>query len=358
MSSFSQFSRLKSANDVDRRNLSTVYGYTQYGVSQFIGDTTTSGESSHDEVANDIPRIQKMYGVNTLYANLVGDRNTTSSRVKTARYGNNMWLDIFEALTTYYVGTGHLDRVVTVSDLETDDLNYAGEGIGTNKLFWVGANKRNLYSIPKVGSHIALSGVVPPDYRKFWDTVSSSSVDQTSVDEGSYELLSPCYVTYDERTKSWEVLSSYPMEQLNFMAQTLVDTVLVIVFLVKHFNAPNKFAFYVKPVGVNRVYVDYFSRNKYQLEAVGLNRDSQFIVKPITVTESMQDLHGGRTELTKVQWVIYDFDTKADNAGDVVPKFVKFRLRRPSDNKIGNLSTGTIKMILRTSGAFMRWLVV
>jgi len=333
MSSFSQFNRVKPFNYVDRNDIST-------------------------EVSGDIPKIQKMYGVNTLYTNLVGDRNAKSSSVKTATSGDSMWLDIFEALTDYYTSTGELSKGVTRSELEADNLNYTGDGIGSNKLFWVGANKRNLYGVPKTGSCLELSCVVPPDYRKFWDIVSMSSVDQIARDEGAYELLSPCYIIYDGLSKSWEVLSPYLIDDFDFMAKNSINTALVIVFLVKHFSDSNKFAFYIKPIGVNKVYMDYFSRSEYQLEAVGFNNDRQFRVKPITVTEFIQDLHGERTGLTKSQWMIYDSDPKTDNVSNIVSKYIKFRLRRISDDNIGNLSVGTIKMIPRTSGAFIKCLVV
>ena len=451
MSSLSQFNKLKLFNVVDKENLSTVHGYTQYAISQYIAsETTTSGSSSagtkvvpydaftvaappdvyplqqdtgrnmsaryarhvwdnwdtvydkckvqlicetgdeyeagpfatkdalyvwlntvvpndgvdithtsllrvYDEIAGDVPVIQKMYGVNTLYSNLVGARNTRSSAIKTASAGPYMWLDVFEDLTEYYVNSGDISSVVTRADLEADNLNYTGEGIGSNKLFWVGANKRNLYGLPKENSTVELNVSVPPDYRKFWNITTTSSVDQSTSDAGSYTLLSPCYMAYVESTKSWEIKDPSSPTDVKYFYDYSEDIPTVIIYLIKHRNDANKFAFYVKPVGINTIYVDYYDATKYRLEAVGFNKDRQVRIKNVPIID--QDLYGDRTRVEKPGWIISDNNSKTSNVGAVLPKSIKFRLRRLSDNKVGGYSLGTIKPVVRTRGAYVKWLV-
>ena len=314
----------------------------------------------YDEVSYDIPVLQKMYGINTLYASLVGGKNIRSSSTKTGFYGGSMWLDIFVDLATHYKDLGLIGDYVTKSDLESDNSNFSGDpdGIGTNKIFWIGANKRNLYGIPKEDSMVNLSSSVPADYRKFWDTDAGGvSIDQTSSDEGGYTLIRPAYVVFDESDNTWSIVDTHSTILSFQYAFDSDDKPTVIVYLIKHFNDGSKFAFYVKPIGINTVYVDYFDTSKYRLEAVGFAKNSQPLVK-VCSGNIVQDFYGDTSRINKSNWFFPVNISATKNAGTVLPRKVKFRLRRLSDGKVGNYSSGTITPIIKTRGSLLKWMIV
>lgn len=301
----------------------------------------------YDEMG-DVPALQKIYGYNNLFAAFAGAGNQKRSLTKTAIEGGNWLWDMFTALTTYFKDEeGLLDNITTGATIMADNSN-------NKKIYWLPANRRNLYGLPKVGNAISLSETIPTDFRKWWNETTVNSANQVPGDSGGHTIAGRVFlVMYPNQ--SWSV-ENYGSSTIDWFGGTQE---IVEIYLIKHFANDGRFAFFVKPVGIDVALVDWFDQETYSLEAVGFNKDRQMRLKNITTyaDTGRSDFYGDRTVVPKGGWVFYDSISLMSNTGFVVPRKIKFRLRRLSDNKVGPLTTASIKPILNTTGAKMKWIV-
>jgi len=165
----------------------------------------------------------------------------------------------------------------------------------TNRLLWVGANKRHLYSIPRLGGTIYLSPIVPDDYRMFWD-------------EGY---------------------------NINWLDNNIS---VIILYLIR---SGNRVAFYVKPIGVDLVCIQSYNTNVYVLEEIifsGDGKTNKRDIKPLAYSDDLFIVEKDKWSFT-------------DMVG------IKFRLCR--GNSSGEMSPKTIRVIKRTRDIpHTKWVVV
>jgi hypothetical protein len=199
-----------------------------------------------------------------------------------------------------------------------------------NKLLWVGANKRNLYSIPKLGTTVYLSKVVPTDYRAF---LSSGLVSQTEADVGEHELVKACFVVLDKERSVCDVV---PIDyKINWLDN---DLSVIIIYLIR---SDSRTAFYVKPIGIDLVCIQSYKTNIYVLEELIFRNDGKTHkrdIKPLTYSNDLFIVE-------KDKWAFTDI------VG------IKFRLCRGQSS--GEVSTKTIRPIRRTHNIpHLKWVVV
>jgi hypothetical protein len=264
-----------------------------------------------EDVDNTIPPLRKMYGVNYLYADLVGMDRVVSSSTKTCKPGKVVSTII--NLATEYFG---LDPI-PVNDQ-------------TNRLLWVGANKRHLYSIPRLGGIIYLSSVVPDDYRVFWD---GDLVEQQDSDVGDYELTTAGFVVLNKINKSYNIVP------LNYNINWLDNDISVIIlYLIRSYD---RIAFYVKPIGIDLVCIQNFNTNVYVLEEVIFKEAGtidKLDIQPLVYSDNLFIIE-------KSKWAFTDV------AG------IKFRLCRGKSS--GEMSPKTIRPIKKTHNIpYIKWVVV
>lgn len=265
-----------------------------------------------EDVDSTIPPLRKLYGVNHLYAELVGSERVVASSTKTCKL-NNRSKEVLNIATDYF-GIGHIS--VDVKDV--------------NRLLWVGANKRQLYSIPKLEANIYLSPVVPDDYRVFWD---NGIVKQTQSDIGNYKLIRAGFIILNKFTNECKIVS------LDSEIDWLDNNISVIIlYLIKLYN---KIAFYVKPIGIDLVCIQGFNTEVYVLEEVMFKTDGSTVKKDIQPLQYSDSLF----VIEKDKWAYTD----------VVG--IKFRLCRGQSS--GEMSPKTIRPIKRTrSIPHIKWVVV
>jgi len=303
-----------------------------------------------DEIG-DVPQLQKVYGYNNFFYGFAGCGNSRKSSTKTAMYGRSWLWDMFTDLTTHFVNaTGALIAPISGNTIESENDN-------NKKIYWLPANKRNLYGLPVIGHPIRLAETVPLDFRKWWNENTSISVDQIEADAGGHDLVERAVVAMHYDTQTWEIMEINSVQD-NYWTDN-IDVDLVNVYLVKHSSLDGRFAFYVKPIGIGHILVDWFDQNKYRLEVIGFNKDKQPRLKPIITQQSSyeSDFFGDRTVIPKSSWAFGDGLNQTRNCGSVLPRKVKFRLRRLTDNKVGPLTSATVKLIRHTIGARSKWVV-
>jgi len=264
-----------------------------------------------EDVDATIPPLRKMYGVNYLYADLVGMDRVVSSSTKTCKPGKVVG-DVI-SLAVEYFGLGP----IPISDQ-------------TNRLLWVGANKRHLYSIPRLGGNIYLSPVVPDDYRMFWD---DGLVKQEDSDVGDYELVGAGFIVLNKSN------NAYGMVPLNYNINWLDNNISVIILYL--IRSGNRIAFYVKPIGIDLVCIQSYNTNVYVLEEVMFRKDGKTNKRDIKPLAYSKDLF----IIEKDKWAFTD----------VVG--IKFRLCRGTSS--GEMSPKTIRPIKKTHNIpHTKWVVV
>ncbi len=297
-----------------------------------------------DYISSEIPSISKVYGYNYLFCSLAGRGLHKSGSVKTGIEGSSVWLDIFEDLTDNWRQEGILPHTVTSAMLTSDSVNNL-------KLFWLPANKRNLYGLPKINGQISLSDIIPSDYRKWWNFNTDISRNQVIGDAYQHNLVALTYIIGYNDT-SYEI-NNNPKDR--FYTD---NNAICCAYLVQHANNTDDYAIYIKPNGISSIIVDWFDLDTYRLEVIAFNKDKQYWIKPINILKSQedQDFYGNRSMVNK-SWLIMDNLHAQKNAGFVTPRSYKFRLRNLSTNKIGSLSKGCIKPVLNKTGSQMKWIV-
>ena len=303
----------------------------------------------YDIISGDVPGIQKVYGINSLYLRIVGSRNGKKSSIRTAflTKDNAGVKNIIMLLSEYFTNEAILPFPIS-------SAQYDANGENSKRVLWISGNKRNIYGLPRVNDYITLSNTIPPDPRHWWDFDNISSTVQNTLDAGGHLIQSMCYLV--DYGGTYECVSK---AQITSHMYSYTDIPIVAVYLIKHASNPDAWAFYMKPVGINTVYVDWFDQNLYRLESVGFNKDRQIRLKycPCQVGQVYNDFIGDRTQVKKDTWIFNDNLSHMTNTGFVTPRKIKFRLRRLSDGKLGPLSHATIKPILRTRNAYLKWMV-
>lgn len=307
----------------------------------------------YDEISN-VPQLQKIYGYNNLFNAFCGSRNSRKSSTKTAIAGDDYLYDIFEDLTTHFNNEGDLSNTVTSVAIQAEALD-------NKRLFWIPTTKRNLFGLPQIGQPIRLSSQVPVDKRKWWNDTTGVSRDQnTGSDEDAHPTAALCYVTYNNSSDTWVVRgrNEFFLAREDNLGKSNTST--VVVYLVKHSSSNGDYAFFVKPLGIDRVLVDWFDTNKYQVEVVATNSDRQPRIKPVPLANDVsmgRDAVGDRTTLKRSDWMFDDGLNIMRTVMSVKPRSYKFRLRRLSDNKIGPLTSATIVPVMKTTAAKIKWIV-
>jgi len=264
-----------------------------------------------EDVDNTIPPLRKIFGVNYLYTDLVGMDRVVSSSTKTCKSGKVVGEII--SLATEYFG---LDSIAIKEQ--------------TNRLLWVGANKRNLYSIPRLGGTIYLSPTVPEDYRMFWD---GGLIKQEGSDVGDYELVGAGFVVLNKSN------NAYGMVPLNYNINWLDNNISVIILYL--IRSANRIAFYVKPIGIDLVCIQSYNTSVYVLEEIIFSTDGKINkrdIKPLTYSDDLFIVE-------KDKWAFTDM--------------VGIKLRLCRGNSSGELSPKTIRVTKRTRDIpHVKWVVV
>jgi len=299
----------------------------------------------YDDVDTQIPKLSRMYGQNRLFSLFAGRRGyrTAHSGINCIDPGMNyLLMKMFHSQHPW--SAGWLDYAIWM----------AGSWAPT-----VWSNRRDLrrYGITPVGhADTAMYTIYPSGGTRHYVCENFEGVhpvvpvfaDQPCVVEntklfiyyGSWPIPQPttAYSIYDvynneyERRKARAHISS-DVSSLLFSRVRLP------------FNGENNWAMYVKPVGIDTVYLNYFDTTKYALEAVCFNKARQIEFQDITSLILRQDAVSDSTQISKSAWIWSPFTCENiyEKKSFVQPYMVRFRLRDRATNKVGELSQSCIK---------------
>jgi len=287
----------------------------------------------YDEIDFSIDPLTKIYGKNMFYSVLKGKANGYgiyksggSSDNRSTIYNTNWsnidsWVeDVFANTNTIagytYPGTSVLRCFTTPSKFKSA-MN------GLHSLTTQLENRSNK-------SHINDST----------ETITNGGINVYNVDFGD----SVFYSRDIDNVNSWQQLNS--LAELN---TSLLNTNNSVVRVYKLYSG-NEYQFYIKPIGVDTLYVDYYDQTKYDLVRVTIGRDQYMNLKTITPGDG----HEGRNilQIPKSEWVDSNLQTQGRGRNSIkIAKEYKFVLRDKVTKRISLPTENSIMFRVAGRGA-------
>jgi hypothetical protein len=280
----------------------------------------------YDEIDETLPRIDKIWGINTFFSMLKGRRS----------YRHNYYsLDVSR---------------INWSQFPTwfDDLGNQSIGFGPGHTFnpndekaiWVSRNDKKVHGLPVPGFQIT-PGVSGGRY--IWDWGSS---DFAPISMGSYEnapssgsriLYSSLYLP-TRATWSW-----WTNTQSSFMstqAQNCYST--VVLYALEHTADPNHRAIMLKPLGIDRLGLNWFDSALYDLYALYSRKNYSPIMRRIT-SIGLSGLTNDLRWIERPQWDLGSSRARLSKSSvGLEPDIVQFYLRDKTSKKISRISEARV----------------
>lgn len=294
----------------------------------------------YDEVDNNILPISKMYGMNRFFSGLKG-RGNYKSGPSTAREINNSWSSINSYLKQMF---DTIEPTLAFVVQESDFNNQ--QALDT---IWLSSNHLKYYILPTLNSTISHTSST---YRRMnnqnWEGLGSFSVTLGQ----NYRLRKPHYsfITQNTGSSALQIIDfSFRDAQRRAKENLLGDTASGVIFYQVYdptqAEGDKKFAIYIKPLGIDVVYLNWFDTNLYDLETVMINTEHQRVnYKKANNDIFLNDSGSSMIGVNKSAWTessssrIRVLSSQWKNQGDVV----FFRLRDKQNNKVSKLSNSFI----------------
>jgi hypothetical protein len=306
-----------------------------------------------------LPTIDKLYGMNRLFAAFRGRRGYRAGDP----HGGNMADDfnkggeIMHAMFEHHFPT--YGAYLTPVDFRNGNAK---------KMIWLPRGGRNLYGLPKNNSIISLgAGAAGGRWMgcQNWEgpnnlNLTSNTVydltdmkilvwrNGTTATTGSYTIYNP-RLDKDRKNLRQTVLKDEISTAIAFYKVTGRDQT----------EGDKDIAIYVKPLGVDSVYINYFDTDVYDVECVYSAKDTQKArvvkVDPADIERASANID--QMGIPKKYWTDNSNPqyTKYKSSGYLRPPVVSFRLRNKVTNKISRLSRASIKAYITNGLTPVRW---
>lgn len=295
---------------------------------------------SYEKISSAIAPIDKMYGQNTFYAMLRGRKNYKVSMYYCGWKSGIMWGNFptwFADLCNQNCGFG-------------PGTTYSS---GDEAALWLSRNTRGMYGMPKPGFDSEIMVVAG---RRIFDWGASSFSPATAVGHnnnaiGGTTAQIACFLVKNNPA-FWQwcdptSLSEYiPLlsgpEYSGIMLYQIGDT-----------TDPNKRAMFVKPIGIDRVGLTWFSLNDYDLYAVHTRRDFQPVLRKITTTgldTPSKDLLWVERPNWRLPQQYYPTNHVSMKQVGIQPFRIRFFIRDKTTSEISALSHASIAVAERQRG--------
>lgn len=282
----------------------------------------------YDIVNTKIPTFDKLYGMNNLYSKLRGrGRYLDNDKVL---YHTNKWVERNNFL---YNIINEFKPSMNLSNIFSTNDGY--------KLFWVKGNK-NIYELPYSNT--------------FYDVVNRYALDTTFSANPEVVLSSGRFIinnvkvfisrpdssgSYNAISPTTEYNKKIIRREFNFLRT------MIIVFELVNQSNPNIVSFYIKPLGIDTVNLNWFDNNKYILEAVYVDYMKQTLY--FNKIESYNLMFNHYTDSVRVNMEFWNnrggtnllkVNKKSFNSYPVIG----FRLRDINTGEVGNISRSFISL--------------
>jgi len=286
----------------------------------------------YDIVSNEVPKLNKIYGINRFYSLLKGRKQYRNNKPSVDSFGTG-WTHFatwFDELSNQLIGfePGHV---------------YAA---GDESSIWMSMDDRCRYGLPDDGFGVNLTNA---GGRKIWDWVSHTYI--PVVIDGYLDSGQRAYCSLDlfDNKNSWN-WSSNPygwetMRTVDFAHST------VVFYGLERNGDPNHRAVFLKPVGIDAVAVNWFDTSKYDLFGHYARKGCTPVSRPIT------DLGQGSISndlqwIEKPAWCVGAYDITSVAVGDLA---VRFFLKDKITDAISPLTKARVQTTKRRHDAPIKW---
>lgn len=299
----------------------------------------------YDNVDTQIPKLSRMYGQNRLFSLFAGRR-----RYRTAHCGTNC---VDPGMNYLLLKMFHSQHPWSVNWLDYNGWMTQSWA----RVVWSNRKDLRRYGITPVGhSDTAMYTIYPSGGSRHYVCENFEGVhpviptfeNQPCVLENTKLFVYHGSWPIPQPTTAFGIYDVYSSEYERRRARALISSdgsSLLFSRVRLPFNGENNWAMYVKPVGIDTVYLNYLDTTKYSLEAVYVNKTRQIEFSDITSLILRQDAISDSTQIPKGAWARSPFmhPNIYEKNSSVQPYMVRFRLRDRATNKVGELSQSCIR---------------
>lgn len=303
----------------------------------------------YDEVDTQIPKLNRMYGMNRLFSQYAGRmkyRTAYTGVGCTSRGMNYLLMKLWHHQHPWSVGW--LDMYPWIDHL-------------WNRCVWSNRKELRRYGITPVGhSDTEMYTIRPTAYgssSRYYvcdnydgvNPVLPRFASQPCVIENTRLVIYRGTWPISEGTTDYSIYNVYGSEHERRHARTELTGTDSSALLFSRVRLPNtgdgNWAMYVKPVGIDTIYLNYFDVTRYILEAVFFNKTRQIEFRDITSLITRQDISSDTTQIPKSSWIFYPYSGSniRQKKSHLQPFMARFRLRDRATGKVGELSQSCVR---------------
>jgi len=328
-----------------------MYEYVSARAAPHLMDPTTYRyeimATCYDVINQTVPAVVKLYGMNTFYSMLRGHR---SYKLSTAAIdGDNV---------------GWMNKAAWFSSVCAAGIGFptpTGYTASRMRAIWMGRTSMNMYGLPYDGFTCAS---VTNSARYVYDSGTDTWVPVTPGHNHVHVTTPPlpgefnklwCSFKLNSGGATWEISES--MEGVSRYGRSSEHSSICL-YRMKDATTSAHRSVFIKPVGIDKVGLNYFDTATHELYAVYQSLDRTIKIKP--VTPGMRQESSDLAWVDKMQWFPYNSGAPTrfgyHRTGMEAPS-VRFMLRDRATNEISAPSDMCIRLHEGQRNAPVKWLV-
>jgi len=293
----------------------------------------------YDVIGDNIPDVQKVLGVNHFYTMLKGSKKYKDSKQRAAVAtwsGFSSWFN---------------------SGRNAMNLGTASYAAGDSKLIWFPAGYRTMYAHPMPGFDVTPQAAFSE--RADYDIVGTARTDNVVGVYNNYAHNGNYYVmcVMDMTSLTYWEWHSPGFDGLNAPVQSRIYSTVMFHFLQRS-GATDRKAVLAKPLGIDRVAVQWFDPTKFELWGYYSRENRTPAIRKLTVNGADQSIRHNLSWVEHGNWMFdeyYRFSTRGVGAR---PRDVQFFLRDIVTKRVSPISQARVKCARGRSGFPFVWEVV
>lgn len=300
-----------------------------------------------DVVDSTIPVVSRMYGYNEVYIGVKGRHYRSGfPHAGPGSWNPALLKAIWETLFPWTIG------LITEVDF--------GQNAGGRKACWLPSNWTKMYSMPKVGEIVQISSQSSGRYSgcENWENFNPVRLGTYAID-AVFGLI-----VHGDGTWEWCYFEGEGLKRTNIQIFEHPDGACLTVYRLYRGTevGEREVAVYIKPQGINQVWLNYYDESKYDLEIVWVQEDMQkSLFRRIDPSEFFRPAHPnsgvclwrGSWTNSHSRYALNLWHVGYQNRPDAY-----FRYRNKATGKVGPLSRSKIRCFVGQTNAPVKFMVV
>lgn len=341
-----QADNFSTGTQTDRLTFNSISDLVTYkneniAVDQFNNFETVAFRA-YDDIDNQLPVISKVYGMNRFYSGLKGKNSYKSGAPSLENLNTDNWQEsasLLQQMFNHFNST--LAPFADTSDFHTQN------GLRT---FWTTRNHLKMYDFPPTGISFTLE--IDSGRRRTsnenWEGLGSFGANQNDT----YSYTNQAFVSYNGNDTNGsisiiDVASAGDERNVRNRYLNDTNTSMIVMYDVRSTNlavGDRKFAIYLKPYGVDTIYINWFDQTRYDLEVCYYFENLQKTYFRRVTNLIRIDPNGDTIGVPKDQWMpqTSSHNQATLNGGQFKPPQILFRLRSKATRKVSRFSQAAL----------------